>query len=101
MQCVDSRALGYLAVVYSVLFIVIGSLVMLNLFIGVITAEMDAAIEAQKGRKAIQVRLDQLCRVEKIGDEAKEAILGLGEASGHNRTQRNAVYVGKRFRHAT
>ena len=54
MSCTQSHASGYLAVFYSVAFIVIGSLVMLNLFIGVITTSMEATMEDMEREAAME-----------------------------------------------
>jgi hypothetical protein len=54
MLCTKSHASGYLAVFYSMAFIVIGSLVMLNLFIGVITTSMEATMEDMEREAAME-----------------------------------------------
>jgi hypothetical protein len=63
MECTHSQGFGYLAVFYSVSFIVIGSLVMLNLFIGVITTSMEATMEDMEAEAAmerkVQVMVDR------------------------------------------
>ena len=63
-RCVHSVPSGWSAIIYFILFVVLGALVMLTLFIGVITTAMDEAtkqnmVEQDLEKKLHQTALDQ------------------------------------------
>lgn len=56
-QCKSPRALGFIAVVYFVTFVIVGTQVLLTLFIGVVTTSMDQASETGKALKKLLGRV--------------------------------------------
>lgn len=49
--CLKPYAFGVVAAIYYVIFVIIGSLVMLTLFVGVVTTSMDEAAAEQAEEK--------------------------------------------------
>lgn len=56
-RCRHPNGLGIMAVLYFVLFVIIGSQVILTLFIGVVTTSMDQVSEAQKSKLKLEERV--------------------------------------------
>ena len=59
-ECVNPYAWGGYAVLFMMTFETIGSLVLLNLFIGVITASMDESSDDMKNEKEMEVRIAEI-----------------------------------------
>ena len=55
--CKNPKALGFMAVVYFVLFVIVGAQVLLTLFIGVVTTSMDQASESKKALEKLEERV--------------------------------------------
>jgi hypothetical protein len=55
--CTNPKALGFIAVFYFVLFVIIGAQVLLTLFIGVVTTSMDQATESRKALCKLEERV--------------------------------------------
>jgi len=66
--CVDSEGLGYIAVLYFVVFQILGGLILLSLFIGVVTTAMDNAERKAKQEEELEAQV-----------EAMKAELGLSQ----------------------
>jgi len=62
-QCVSPKPLGFIAAAYYVLFTLIGGLVLMTLFIGVVTMSMEEASSEQKEHQMVRARAERL-RVE-------------------------------------
>ncbi len=67
--CKTHQPSGVIAVLYFVVFIVIGALVMLTLFIGVVTTSMEEATRQQQLEIELNRRINQVCEVESISHE--------------------------------
>lgn len=65
LECTTPYAFGFVSVVFFVIFTVFGSLIMLNLFIGVIVTSMEEALVEEDERQ------DNLEEIRKIVDENK------------------------------
>jgi len=61
-MCVKQVGMGPIAVVYFLIFIVIGGQVLLNLFIGVIATSMDQAREAQKNESDLEREVKKISK---------------------------------------
>mmetsp|Transcript_10330 Transcript_10330/g.26241 ORF Transcript_10330/g.26241 Transcript_10330/m.26241 type:complete len:242 (-) Transcript_10330:95-820(-) len=69
-QCVQPYAWGLLAAIYFVLFTIVGGLVLMTLFIGVVTTSMEEASEEQKEQMGIEQ--DMLKHKERLGVSDEE-----------------------------
>jgi len=58
-KCTNPQAFGFLALMYFWMFELIGALVLLTLFVGVVTTAMDEATEEQKERKEELIRVSE------------------------------------------
>jgi voltage-gated sodium channel len=67
--CHDHSPSGLVAVFYFVTFIVIGALVMLTLFIGVVTTSMEEATRQQQVELELNRRINEVCEVESISHD--------------------------------
>ena len=67
--CKHHRPSGIVAVLYFVIFVVIGALVMLTLFIGVVTTSMEEATRQQQLEIELNRRINDVCEVESISHE--------------------------------
>lgn len=56
--CTNSHAFGYFAAFFFVVFVVIGSLVMLNLFVGVISTSMEQATDELEKERLLEDEVD-------------------------------------------
>jgi len=56
--CTNSHAFGYFAALFFVVFVVIGSLVMLNLFVGVISTSMEQATDELEKERLLEDEVD-------------------------------------------
>lgn len=65
-QCTKSYAGGALAAAYFVLFVIIGALVLLTLFIGVVTTAMDDATKDQNEQMELEARVKAISEDEKL-----------------------------------
>lgn len=59
-ECKDPLALGIVAVVFNLIFVVIGAQVLLTLFIGVISTSMDASRELNARDMAVDVEVEKM-----------------------------------------
>ena len=59
-KCVDSSPASWVAAAYFVLFVVIGALVLLTLFIGVVTTGMEEATEDHKLEKDLEDKIEDV-----------------------------------------
>ena len=59
-KCTNPKALGVWSAIYFVVFVVIGGLVLLTLFIGVVTTSMDEAQSRQKEEAEIEEKIQEL-----------------------------------------
>ena len=71
-KCVAPRALGYLAVAYFVLFTLIGALVLLNLFVGVITMNMEEAGAKYREEVALEARVAEVAALAELSEAQVE-----------------------------
>jgi len=62
LNCTKPHARGWIAALYMVVFIVLGSLVMLNLFIGIVATAMEEAKHDQQEEAKLTQRLDEYAR---------------------------------------
>ena len=60
-NCTQPQAFGLLAALYFVIFVVVGSLVMLTLFVGVVTTSMDEAAAEQVEIQDVELKIKELC----------------------------------------
>jgi hypothetical protein len=60
---VSQTGTGWFSVVYFVIFTIIGSLILLSLFIGIIAAEMEAALSGQKAEIAYKKHSSDQCEL--------------------------------------
>ncbi|CAM9791698.1 unnamed protein product, partial [Heterosigma akashiwo] len=58
--CDTSYGLGWLAALYFVVFVVLGALVLLTLFLGVVTTSMEKATAAMKEGQKLQLEVDKV-----------------------------------------
>ena len=66
--CVSPVATGALAAIYFVIFVIIGGMVLLTLFIGVVTTSMDEAQQNQEEEEAIEERIRAIKEKNKFED---------------------------------
>lgn len=67
--CESPKALGAVAALYYILFTLIGGLVLMTLFIGVVTMSMEEASQDQKDRDAVMDRAQRICEASNIPKE--------------------------------
>merc|ERR1740127_295137 len=67
--CVND-AKGIVAAIYWIVFIIIGALVLLTLFIGVVTTSMEEATEKQKEEEEVEGRVKQFAEKEGLSVDA-------------------------------
>jgi len=72
-QCVKQVVVGPIAVLYFLVFIIIGGQVLLNLFIGVIATSMDQAREAQKEESDLDRELKKISKELSLTPERVDA----------------------------
>ena len=65
-------SVGLLAVIYFVLFWILGSAVLLTLFIGVVTTSMEEAQSQQKEEREVMVRVKEIQEAKGISDDSIE-----------------------------
>lgn len=68
-MCVNPTPRGPLSTLYFVLFLIVGSFVMLTLFIGVVTTSMEEASKQQVVEKELEKRISELCNEHMISHE--------------------------------
>lgn len=59
--CTDSNAMGWMGAIFFVIFTVLGSLVLLTLFIGIVATSMDSAKADQEEEKQMEDRTKRIC----------------------------------------
>jgi voltage-gated sodium channel len=73
-QCVAPKAHGMLAVMYFLIFIIVGAQVLLSLFIGVISTSMDEAQEEQKAEQELNNRIEKTSKRLMLTEDRVEAM---------------------------
>lgn len=73
-QCKKPKEHGMVAVVYFLIFIIIGAQVLLSLFIGVISTSMDEATEDQKEEQELNERIEKTSKRLLLSEERVEAM---------------------------
>ena len=59
-MCTNPKPTGALAAIYFVIFVIIGGLVLLTLFIGVVSTSMDEAQQGQKAEMEMEAKVKEL-----------------------------------------
>ena len=72
-QCIKQVGMGPIAVLYFLIFIIIGGQVLLNLFIGVIATSMDQAREAQKNESELDRDVKKISKELSLSPERVDA----------------------------
>ena len=73
-QCTTPRASGMVAVIYFLIFILVGAQVLLSLFIGVISTSMDEAQEDQEMEKELEKKIEKTRKKLSLNEERVEAM---------------------------
>ena len=73
-QCKKPTQHGVVAVIYFLIFIIIGAQVLLSLFIGVISTSMDEATEDQKEEQELNERIEKTSKRLLLSEERVEAM---------------------------
>mmetsp|Transcript_140 Transcript_140/g.277 ORF Transcript_140/g.277 Transcript_140/m.277 type:complete len:938 (+) Transcript_140:152-2965(+) len=65
-ECKNPKRWGWLAGLYFVVFVILGALVLLTLFLGVVTTSMEKATRQMKATLALQEQIDELIKEHEI-----------------------------------
>mmetsp|Transcript_14746 Transcript_14746/g.22232 ORF Transcript_14746/g.22232 Transcript_14746/m.22232 type:complete len:1039 (-) Transcript_14746:356-3472(-) len=79
MQCEDPRGLGWLAAWYFIIFIVLGVLVLVNLFVGIIITSMELLKDGSREESAVWAKVRIKQREHQISDSSIDNMLEIFE----------------------
>mmetsp|Transcript_103845 Transcript_103845/g.298954 ORF Transcript_103845/g.298954 Transcript_103845/m.298954 type:complete len:443 (-) Transcript_103845:276-1604(-) len=73
-ECKSSSAMGWMAAFYFVLFVIIGGLVLLSLFIGIICTSMETVQAEAEVKAESDKKIDDMAKLLKIGKTCKSVL---------------------------
>ena len=96
-QCTQPKALGVWSAIFFVIFVIIGGLVLLTLFIGVVSTSMDEAQAAQREEKEMEEKVKDLVEERNIDNkeiELYKQIFGMLDLDGGGTIEEEELRVG-------
>jgi len=96
-QCVAPKPTGAIAAIYFVIFVIIGGMVLLTLFIGVVTTSMDEVQQAQKEEQEMEEKVLDLQKAQNLEDveiELYRKVFAMLDLDGGGTIEEEELRVG-------